>query len=170
MTLTLFLCAVAALDNEIGVIGVAPQASLLIGKVLRDDGRGSFDWITNGINWAVDQGADIISMSLGGPSPYNKMKQAIDRAIAAGVIVVAAAGNDGSNRRDNVNYPGNYADVICVGSIDRSRQRSRFSSVGMNIDIMAPGGMVRSTWIPPRAYHTISGTSMATPFVSGALS
>ena len=159
--------AVAAEDNDIGVVGVAPKASLICGKVLGDDGTGGFDGIVQGIEWAAEQGADIISMSLGGPAPYEPMRAAIQAAIAAGVIVVAAAGNDGRLRDHEIGYPGAYEEVICVGSIDRSTMRSPFSSVGYEIDIMAPGGAVRSCHIPPHYYATLSGTSMATPFVAG---
>src|SRR3990167_7997765 len=98
---------IAARDNDGGVVGIANQCSLLIGKVLGDDGSGASSWIAKGIRWAADNKADIISMSLGSPYPDPQMKAAIDYAVGKGVIVISAAGNEGPG--DNTTgYPGGF--------------------------------------------------------------
>lgn len=162
---------IAARDNALGVVGVAPEASLYVGKVLGDDGYGQIPWIVNGIRWAIDQKVDIISMSLGSPDEDPALHDAIRQAYSKNIAIFAAAGNDGNNPNlDSINWPARYPEVISVGSIDRSLLRSDFSSTGTRIDIMAPGGQIISTY-PPRNYVVLSGTSMATPFAAavGAL-
>lgn len=155
---------IAARDNDGGVVGIANQCSLLIGKVLGDDGSGASSWIAKGIRWAADNKADIISMSLGSPYPDPQMKAAIDYAVGKGVIVISAAGNEGPG--DNTTgYPGGFLNVISVGAIDQSKRIALFSSRG-KVDIAAPGVNILSDW-PPRSVASLSGTSMACPFVVG---
>lgn len=156
---------VLARQNAEGVVGVAPKAELIVGKVLTNAGSGSFDWIVNGMQWAVDSGADIISMSLGARSGTDALAKATQAVIDAGKILIVAAGNDGEGR-ETVNYPGAYPNVICVGSINRKMRRSDFSSTGANLTIMAPGEKILSCY-PPDEYARFSGTSMATPFIAG---
>lgn len=158
---------IAAIDNDRGVVGVAPQAKLIIGKVLGDDGSGQPGWIANGIRWARQQGADLISMSLGAASPARPIYDAIMEVIADGCFVICAAGNDGPSM-GTVGYPGGYKETIAVGAIDRRKRVARFSSRGDQVDVVAPGDQILSTW-PGREYARLSGTSMATPFVSGVV-
>lgn len=157
---------IAARKDGDGFVGVAPKASLLVGKVLGDDGGGAFSWITRGIRWAVESGADIITMSLGAPIATPDLHQAIHEAILAGKIVIAAAGNEGRMGGATVGYPARYGSVISVASHNRSMQRSGFSSRGGEVDFMAPGEDIWSTY-KKGGYATLSGTSMATPFVAG---
>lgn len=157
---------IGARANHLGVIGVAPSCRILMGKVLNDQGAGSNEAIAEGIRWAVSVKADVINMSLGGPTPSAVLERAVAEALAAGVAVVAAAGNEGEIGLDTIGYPAKYPGVIVVGSVDRNLKRSKFSSIGERLDVMAPGGQVLSTY-PPRAYAVLSGTSMATPFVTG---
>ncbi len=133
---------VAALDNTEGVVGVAPEADLLIGKVLSNAGSGPTSEIAAGIDWAVANGANVISMSLGGPLPSAVMKASVDAAVAAGVTVIAAAGNDGT---DGKSYPAAYASAISVAAVDSTMTRASFSQYGPTIDIAAPGVDVLST-------------------------
>lgn len=156
---------VAAIDNSVGVIGVAPQARLIIGKVLGDDGSGFDDWIAAGIRWAIQQGAHIISMSLGSPQYSAVSHKAVQEAVQAGVIVVAAAGNSGLQ---GVDYPGKLAETLAVGAVDRNNRRADFSAVGAEVDVAGPGVEILSTY-PNGRVATLSGTSMATPFVAGSL-
>ena len=157
---------VAARRNNVGFVGAAPKADLLIAKVLGNDGRGSFTWIADGIDWAVDSGADIISMSLGGSVSDNSLYQAIQRALLAGKHVICAAGNEGSLFRNSIGYPGRYGGVITVASHDSNGNPSGFSSHGGEVDVMAPGDKIWSTY-KDGGYAELSGTSMATPFVAG---
>lgn len=156
---------VGAADNDRGVVGIAPECSFLLGKVLGDSGSGSSRGIALGIRWAVDNGADVISMSLGGGAPDPETRAAIQYAVSKKVYVVAAAGNSGP--RDNTTeYPGSYEECVCVGSSNIQGKISSFSSRGAPLDISAPGESILSTY-PGDKLATLSGTSMATPFVAG---
>jgi major intracellular serine protease len=154
--------------NDVGFVGVAPKTKLLIGKVLGRGGRGSFEWIARGIAWAVSRGAHIISMSLGGRSSTHRMFVAVHEALVKGRCVITAAGNEGSLFQNSIGYPGRYGGVITVASHDENGNPSGFSSRGGEVDFMAPGSNIWSTY-KNGGYATLSGTSMATPFVSGQI-
>lgn len=157
---------IGARRNQIGVVGVAPECRLLIGKVLGDDGSGRDDHVAKGIDWACDLGADVLSMSLGSPQPSAAIAAAIARAVAKGKFVICAAGNSG--RPDSVDYPAKLPDTVAVGAVDRHGRVAPFSSRGDEVDICAPGEDVLSTYLNS-GYAKLSGTSMATPFVSGVV-
>ncbi len=157
---------VGARLNGVGFVGVAPKVELLIGKVLGNEGSGSFSWISDGIFWAVDQGADIISMSLGGAGSDNELFQAVQYALFYGKYVICAAGNEGSLYQNSIGYPGRYGGVLTVASHDSNGNPSGFSSRGGEVDVMAPGSEIWSTY-KDGGYAELSGTSMATPFVAG---
>jgi major intracellular serine protease len=161
---------IAARHNDEGVIGVAPEASLLVVKVLNRNGSGQYDWIIQGIHYAIEQRVDIISMSLGGPHDMPELHQAIQKAIAHNILVVCAAGNegDGDDSTDEFAYPGCYNEVISVGAINLERRSSDFTNSHNEIDLVAPGEKIISTYLNGK-YATLSGTSMAAPHVSGAL-
>lgn len=161
---------IAAIHNGTGVVGVAPEANLLILKVLDKSGSGQYDWILNGINYAVEQKVDIISMSLGGSVDVPELHQAIQYAISNQILVVCAAGNegDGQSSSDEFAYPASYNEVISVGSINLERRSSEFSNSNSEVDLVAPGEEILSTYLNG-TYAKLSGTSMATPHVSGAL-
>lgn len=154
---------VAGIVNEI-----APDAKLYFAKVLADDGWGSDRGIADGILWCGMQGADIINLSLGGPDPSPEIKAAIDVVLRDTILFVAAVGNegDGGENVDNVGYPAKYSEVLAVGSINYDFGVSSFSSAGSGGDIVAPGSRIISMWDRDK-YIALSGTSMATPFVSG---
>jgi major intracellular serine protease len=161
---------IAASLNDTGVAGVAPEAHLLILKVLGKNGSGQYDWIIDAIHYAVSQKVDIISMSLGGPADVKELHDAIKEAIAQNVLVVCAAGNegDGEHATDELAYPGAYNEVISVGAVDLDRNSSQFTNSNNEVDLVAPGEKITSTYLNG-SYATLSGTSMATPHVSGAL-
>lgn len=161
---------IAAQQNDKGVIGVAPEASLLIVKVLNRNGSGQYEWIIKGINYAIEQKVDIISMSLGGPNDMPELYEAIKKAVTNNILVVCAAGNegDGDDSTDEFAFPGQYNEVISVGSINFNRHPSDFTNSHNEIDLVAPGEEILSTYINGK-YATLSGTSMAAPHVSGAL-
>lgn len=160
---------IAAADNEFGVVGVAPEAEIYAVKVLGDDGSGAIEWIVKGIDWAIEQKMDIISMSLGSSMGHPALHDAVKRAYAKNVTIIAAAGNDGDEYPDDdIDYPGRYPETICVGAINKYLKRSWFSSDGEELDIMAPGEDILSTYLD-NDYKILSGTSMATPFISGVV-
>ncbi|ALC89255.1 serine protease [Bacillus sp. FJAT-18017] len=161
---------IAAGANEFGVIGTAPEANLLIIKVLAKNGSGQYKWIIDGINYAVEQKVDIISMSLGGPNDVPELHDAIRNAVRNNILVVCAAGNEGDGKDDTNEfaYPGCYNEVISVGSITLDRRSSDFSNSNNEIDLVAPGEKIMSTYLNGK-YAALSGTSMAAPHVSGAL-
>ncbi len=156
---------VAALDNSEGVVGVAPAASILVVKALDRKGSGYLSDVVAGIDYCVANGADVISMSLGSSSDVQSMHDAADNALAAGVLLVAAAGNDYGGA---VGYPAAYGSVIAVSSTEPDDSISAYSNVGPEVELAAPGRNILSTW-KGGAYETISGTSMATPHVSGVV-
>ena len=145
------------------VSGVMQNASLIPVKVLGDNGKGSTYGIQQGVLYAASIKADVINMSLGGGNYSAGMFDACTTAVNAGVVVIAASGNDGSG---TVSYPAAYTNVIAVGAVDSNRQRATFSQYGTGLEVMAPGQDIYST-VPGGAYDTFSGTSMATPHVAG---
>jgi subtilisin family serine protease len=159
-------------ENGAGYVGVAPEVEIISGKVLDDNGSGDFAWLKAGIDWAVEQKADVISMSLGsGPTStppdqfFPDLRASIKKAVDAGIIVVAAAGNEGPSP-STTGYPGKYPEVITVASSDVNRNVSPFSSRGPEVDVAAPGDDITSC-LPGGLYATWDGTSMATPCVAG---
>jgi subtilisin family serine protease len=157
--------SVAALtDNQKGVSGTCPGCTLYDVKVLDDAGSGAYSWISEGIIWAADNGAKVINMSLGGRTGSSTVRSAIDYAWGKGVVVVAAAGNDGTSAHA---YPAAYNNVLAVGATDNRDSKASFSNYGSSwVDVAAPGVGILSTTVDG-AYGTKSGTSMATPHVAG---
>lgn len=154
----------AVMDNGRGVVGVS-QSLILSCRALNDSGVGSSVWVSQCVRWCADTGAKVINMSLGSYSPSSELESAVNYAVdTAGVVVVAAAGNDGSS---SVNYPAAYDACIAVGAIDTSGQRAYFSNYGQELDVVAPGVMILSTMPFISSYSYLDGTSMATPHVSG---
>ena len=157
---------IAARKNDIGFIGTAPLSSLLIGKVLRNSGGGTLDAVADALHWAVAERVDIISLSLGAAEGSPRLFEAIHTALAKGLVVICAAGNSGALFTNSVGYPGRYGSVITVAAHDLHGQPSGFSSRGSEIDFMAPGQDIWSTY-RQGGYAKLSGTSMAAPFVAG---
>ncbi|AUX08068.1 subtilisin [Halalkaliarchaeum desulfuricum] len=156
----------AAADNGVGVLGVAPDATLHAVKVLECDGGGTFDDIAAGIEWSADQGHDVQNMSLGADSDSEVVSDAIEDAADKGVVLVASAGNDGECT-DCVGFPARHPEVIAVSATDEDDELADFSSTGPEVELAAPGVDTLST-IPRDDYDEFSGTSMSAPHVSGA--
>ena len=154
--------ASASTNNSIGVAGTSWEGRILSVKALDDFGSGYYSWIANAIYWATDNGAEVINMSLGGTSSSTTLKNAVDYAWNHGVVVVAAAGNNGRNR---ANYPAYYSNAIAVAATDQNDKKASFSNYGSWVDLAAPGVSILSTY--QSGYNYLSGTSMSTPFVSG---
>lgn len=165
----------AALDNDTGVVGVAPKVKLLVLKVLDKDGAGDYQNIIDAVNYATDWKGDngekvcAISLSLGGPNDEPELHDAIKGAVDEDILVVCAAGNEGDGRggTDEISYPGYYKEVIEVGAVDEDKKLADFSSSNKRVNLVAPGVEVLSTYSDGQ-YAKLSGTSMATPHVSSA--
>lgn len=158
---------IAARMNDAGVVGVAPGASLYAIKVFEDLGGSCLAYQSKqiaGLNWAVQNGIKVVSISIGGTTANSSYQSAITAATSQGVYVVAAAGNNGSS---TLTYPGAYQDVLSVGALDGSNNRSSYSNYGPKLYITAPGDGILST--VPGGYGYKSGTSMATPHVAGVV-
>lgn len=148
-------------------IGVAPEAGLIVGKVLSNRGSGSSSGIAAGVRWATEQGADVISMSLGGGSPYQPTIDAIREAMDAGVWVTIAAGNSGfSGRGNTIGWPARSGEGICTAAYRSDGSIAGFSSGGSQIIWACPGQQILSC-ATRGGFVMMSGTSMATPFGAG---
>ena len=144
--------------------GIAPGVKLVSYKVLGHSGMGSNEAVAHAVQHAADAKVDIVCMSLGCARPDARVHAAIRNATAGGTIVVCAAGNDGGA----VNYPAAFTETIAVGAVDKDGNICQFSSRGNEIVVAAPGQDITSTWLAD-GYATLSGTSMAAPFVAGVL-
>ncbi|MFN3432626.1 MAG: S8 family serine peptidase, partial [Candidatus Sericytochromatia bacterium] len=158
-------------DNQLGVLGVAPKTKVMPIRVLGVDGSGSVLDLVAAIDHAVAQGAKVINMSLGSPDRSQIEAEAIERAQAAGVVVVAAAGNEATTG-NYLEYPASYPGVLSVGAVGPDMKRAPFSNFNSSVAIAAPGVDIFST-LPTRFGKTspfgyLSGTSMAAPMVAGA--
>ena len=154
--------AAASTDNQIGVSGISWGSRILPVKVLDLWGSGWYSDIAAGIIYAADNGAQVINLSLGGEPPSDLLSSAVDYAHNHGALVIAAAGNSGGA----VLYPAAYDPVLAVAATNENDQRPVFSNFGSAVDLAAPGTNIYSTWYRSN-YFTKSGTSMATPHVSG---
>ncbi|MBN2846907.1 MAG: peptidase S8, partial [Coriobacteriia bacterium] len=156
----------AVTDNATGIAGMAPEARILPVKVLDSGGGGSTSTLAEGIDYAVAQGADVISMSVGGATGSTTLRLAVSNAAAAGAVLVAASGNEGAG---TVLYPAAYAESLCIGATDAGDARTSYSNYGTALDLMAPGGTASQAIISTvrDGYGVKYGTSMATPHVAG---
>ena len=155
---------IAAVDNGVGVIGAAPGVELISIKVLNDCGLGDWEQITAGINEAVNLCCDVISMSLGARmTPPRYLTDAIERAVKSGIIICAAAGNDGEQ---DPQAPASCVDVYAVGAIGKDEEILNFSV--KNSDVFCPGSDIYSCWLD-NSFAKLDGTSQATPMVSAVM-
>jgi subtilisin family serine protease len=153
---------IAGIDNDLGVVGVAPNVDLYGVKVLNAQGSGSFSDVIAGMQWAIDNKMEVASMSLGASQGNQALADAVAAMKKAGVILVAAAGNSGKA----VGFPAAYPGAIAVAASNSDNMLASFSSRGPQVAVIAPGVGVKSTH-KNGGYATLQGTSMATPHVSG---
>lgn len=162
---------IGASHNGTGVMGVMANVKMMGIKFLTDSGSGETIDAISSIEYAIKNGADIMSNSWGGGERSEALKEAIQAANDAGILFVAAAGNSRSDNDARPTYPANYKveNVITVGAMDGKGNRSSFSNYGKEtVHVFAPGSNIYSTTKNGR-YQKMSGTSMATPIVSGVL-
>ena len=156
---------IAAAKDGKGVVGIAPDAEIYALKVSDENGEGSFSGLVKGISWSVEHDMDIVSMSLTGEGGSKALKKAIEIAYNEhNITLVAAVGNG----KGDVLYPAAYKEVIGVGSVSENNTLSSFSRTGNEVELVAPGNEIKST-ATGGGYRLLSGTSMATPFVTGAI-
>lgn len=173
----------AMTNNNEGIAGVNWNVSIMPVRVINSEGSGDYSALIAGIHWAVDNGANVINLSLAGSVDSKSLRDAVKYAVDRNVTIVAAAGNNGSSP---ILYPARYPEVISVGAIGPTKERAYYSNFGPELDLVAPGG---DNFIISHNYNTIlstagyisngnpihqytwaQGTSMATPHVSGIVS
>ncbi|WP_142927229.1 S8 family serine peptidase [Bacillus sp. PK3_68] len=167
---------IAAKDNSIGVVGIAPNAQIYSVKVLDKLGEGTTSTMMAGVEWAIKNKMDIINISITSPYEDEYLHRMIKRAYDSGILVVAAAGNEGkplTGELSSVQYPAKFPEVIAVSSVDENKSHGALASIGKEVELAAPGEKIYSTYPTtirtnePTGYKTLSGTSMASPYVVG---
>lgn len=174
---------IGGLHNNLGIKGIAPEARIYAIKVFNETGTSNTTDIISGLEWAIDNDMDLVNMSLGFQEHMPAFEALAKVAQQKGVILVAAAGNDGTSdtTKDNVDYPARYDSVLAVSATNAKNERAKFTkidasnkttttypSTGPSIDLVAPGENIVSTF-PDNQYSYMSGTSMATPYATGVL-
>lgn len=158
---------IAARNNNLGVVGVAPEAKIYALKVLDRRGGGYLSDVIEGLDWAVSNHLQVVNMSLGTSSDVASLREAVKRVNAAGIIQVAAAGNSGPGA-NTVNYPAKYPEVIAVAALDSAGYVPSWSSRGPEVDLAAPGVNINATYLSGQ-YKVLSGTSMSAPHLTGTV-
>jgi major intracellular serine protease len=156
---------IAAINNGIGMVGLAPKTKILPVKALDDQGSGVMDNIINSIIYAADYGGvDFITMSLGSPNGIPRLEEAINYANSKGCVIFCAAGNSGEN--SEIMYPAKYEKTISIGAVDENLDRTSFTCSGESLDFLAPGHNILGC-VQGGRYAIMSGTSMSNPFAVG---
>lgn len=159
---------IAAINNDKGIVGVAPKTKIVPVKALDERGSGSMDTVSKALRWCADLGyVDFITMSLGAPNSSSVLEEAIEYVNNKGCIVFCAAGNNGEN--SDIMYPAKYEKTISIGAVDRYLNRTHFTCSGDSLDFLAPGHDILGC-IPGGRYALMSGTSMSNPFAVGCAS
>lgn len=155
-------------DNALGgLLGIAPKCELLTAKILRNNGGGEWGWLYRGLDWAYQEGCQVINVSAGGDiddDNRHRIEPLLKKMAGDGILVVCAAGNE----REIHLYPANSYYTIAVGAVNRKIERAMFSNFGPRMLMMAPGVDLIGCWLN-NEYRSASGTSMASPFGAGVL-
>lgn len=166
---------IGAKNNSIGVVGIAPQAQLYSVKVLDKNGDGTISTVMAGVEWAIKQDMDVLNISIASSNYDEALERMVKQAYDKGMLIVAAAGNEGppwAGDQSSVQYPAKFNEVIAVSSIDNKKQIGELSSIGSEVELAAPGENIYST-VPTSlsmsGYDMMSGTSMAAPYVTGLI-
>ncbi|WP_090867324.1 S8 family peptidase [Oceanobacillus limi] len=159
---------IGARNNDVGIVGIAPESVIYAVKVLDQDGLGYTSDVIAGIDWSIQNNVDIINLSLGSEISSRLMESIVTKATDQNILLIAATGNNGTiaGTENNVSYPARLPTVIGVGATDKNNQRASFSSTGEQVELAAPGVNILSTYLN-NSYAKMSGTSSASPFVAG---
>lgn len=164
---TMMAGVLAALDNDLGVVGISPEVNLYSVKILNEKGSGMLSSIVAGIEWSVEQDLPVLNMSLGTTEYSETLENACEAASNKGHLLVAAAGNvEDADEGDNVHYPAAFPSVLAVTASDSTDELAAISSTGPEAELIAPGVDIVST-LPEDEYGTTSGTSPAAAHASG---
>ncbi|MDY3304107.1 MAG: S8 family peptidase [Clostridia bacterium] len=158
---------IAAEKNGFGVVGVAPKANLYIAKAFDKSGRTQYPAIENSIRWLMDKKVDIINMSFSSAFTSPRYSRMISALHSQGITIICAVGNEGDKGINNIGYPANFKETIAVSAVDINKNIADFSSKSSAAEISAAGINIYSTYLDD-GYATLSGTSMATPIITGA--
>ncbi|ADL13482.1 S8 family peptidase [Acetohalobium arabaticum] len=154
---------IAARKNGRGIVGVAPAIKLYPVKAFDKDGSAKMSSLIEALQWSIDNDLQVLNMSFGVDKGNDTLQEAIVKTYEAGITMVAAAGNDGAT---TVDFPARYPEVIAVGAVNEDKKLADFSNYGSNLDVLAPGVDVQSTWKNGQ-FNKLDGTSMAAPHVTG---
>jgi hypothetical protein len=152
---------IIAACNPNGMVGINPYTDLYIVKAFNNKGSGKLSAIIEGLDWLIRRQVSIINMSFSTSEASSSLERVLDQADQKGILLVAAAGNDGKG----VNFPAKYPAVVAVSAVDNKDQLAKFSSYGPEIDFCAPGVDINSTWL--QGYAVKSGTSFSAPHIAG---
>ena len=156
---------ICAKHNETGMVGVAPEAKCISVKALTKSGSGSYQGLADALDYAIEMKPDVVSMSLGGSAPSPILESRIKKLYEMNIPVVCAAGNTGAG---GVNWPAAYDETIAIAAYDKYGNVANFSSKGEKVEWAAPGVNIYSTFLN-NGYASLSGTSMACPFITGVI-
>ena len=159
---------VAAEKNGRGVVGVAPMSELYIAKAFGMDGKTNYNAIEKSLLWMAEKKVDVINMSFSSPETSHRYAELVKYIHSKGITMICAAGNEGSKGENTMGYPANFRETIAVSAVDINKNIADFSSKGRAAEISAAGINIYSTYLD-NGYATLSGTSMATPIISGAV-
>ncbi|MGE4282764.1 MAG: S8 family peptidase [Clostridia bacterium] len=162
---------VAANRNNVGVVGVAPEADLYIAKAFDKEGNADTSAVFNSLTWMAERNVDVINMSFSSQTTTREYQRVISYLDNSGITLVCAAGNEGiseSGSGDTIGYPAKFDETIAVTAVDMNKKRTDFSSVGTAAEVAAAGKDIFSCY-KDNTYATLSGTSMATPIITGAV-
>lgn len=170
------IAGIIAAKNKQSIIGVAPKAKMVILKVIDKNNMGSYEALIKAINFATkwrgqnNERINVLNLSLGGQNNDSTLRATINRALANDINIVVAAGNygDGDEETNEILYPGFYKEVIQVAAVDQNLTPTTFSNTNVNIDFLAPGKNIYSTFLNNK-YQYLSGTSMAAPQITGVI-
>lgn len=158
---------IGARRNGSGVVGMAPNCRMYVAKAFDAAGNAEFPAIRRSLEWMIRRKVQIVNLSFSSDEPSQGYEEILKAANAHGITLICAAGNEGSRRKNTIGYPGKFPQTIAVTAVDPSRRTPEFSSAGYESELCAAGVDIYSTY-PGNSYAKLSGTSMATPIISGA--